>query len=94
MGNGLDGWGSITGTGKRFFSIPQHPDWLQGSPNLLSDGHHMLAVFPSVKQLGCEAGHSPPSSAEVKNSGDILPFTHTTSWHDAYSCTEKTLPFT
>jgi hypothetical protein len=25
--------------------------------------------FPGVKQLGCEADHSPPSNAEVKNGG-------------------------
>jgi hypothetical protein len=28
MGYGLDGWGSIPGRGKRFFSTPRHPDWL------------------------------------------------------------------
>jgi hypothetical protein len=29
--------------------------------------------FPGVKRLGREADHSPPSSAEVKNDGAILP---------------------
>jgi hypothetical protein len=29
---------------------------------------------PGIKRLGCEADHSPPSSAEVKNGGAILPF--------------------
>jgi hypothetical protein len=30
-----------------------------------------------VKQLGCEADHSPPSSAEIKNGGAIPPLPHT-----------------
>jgi hypothetical protein len=36
-----------------------------------------------VKQPGRESYQSPPSSAEVKNSGAILPFPHTSSWHRA-----------
>jgi hypothetical protein len=36
-----------------------------------------------VKQVGCEATHSLPSSAEVKNSGVISPFPHTSLWHSA-----------
>jgi hypothetical protein len=31
------------------------------------------ADSPEVKQQGLETDHSPPSSAEVKNSGAILP---------------------
>jgi hypothetical protein len=45
---------------------------------------------PSVKQLGCEADHSSPPSAKVKNSEVVLPLTHMSSWHGAYSRTEKT----
>jgi hypothetical protein len=30
-----------------------------------------------VKQLGCEADHSPPSSTKVKNGGAIPPLLHT-----------------
>jgi hypothetical protein len=29
----------------------------------------------------CEADHSPPSAAEVKNDGAIPPLLHTHSWH-------------
>jgi hypothetical protein len=43
----------------RFFTSPQRPDRLWGPP--------------SVKRQGCEADHSPPSSAEFKNGGAILP---------------------
>lgn len=32
-------------------------------------------VFPGIKQQGNEADHSPPSSAEVKNSG-VVPLFH------------------
>jgi hypothetical protein len=28
MAYGVDSWGSMPGKGKRFFSIPQYPDWL------------------------------------------------------------------
>jgi hypothetical protein len=36
-----------------------------------------------VKWLGCEADHSPPSSAKGKNGGDIPPFPLTSSWCEA-----------
>jgi hypothetical protein len=32
------------------------------------------ALFPGIKQQGCEADHSPPSSTNVKNCGAIPPF--------------------
>jgi hypothetical protein len=40
------------------------------------------AVLKEVKQQGCEADPSRPSSAEVKNGAKLL-FPHTFSWHDA-----------
>jgi hypothetical protein len=54
----------------RFFSpFPQSPDLLRGPPSLLSNGHR------GVKRPGvCEAYHSTPPSAEVKNGGAISPF--------------------
>jgi hypothetical protein len=36
-------------------------------------------IFPRVKLPEREADHSPPSSAEVKNSGAITPLPHTSS---------------
>jgi hypothetical protein len=36
-----------------------------------------------VKRLGHEADHSPPTSVEVKNSGDIPPFPNMSSWRCA-----------
>jgi hypothetical protein len=39
--------------------------------------------FPGGKVAGREANRLPPSSAEVKNGGAILPLPHTYSWHNA-----------
>jgi hypothetical protein len=39
--------------------------------------------FPGVKQQGCEADHSPPTTDEVKKSRSIHPLPHTSSWHSA-----------
>jgi hypothetical protein len=39
--------------------------------------------FPGVKRQGCEADHSPPTSAEVKKYGSIHPLPHTSSWRNA-----------
>jgi hypothetical protein len=38
------------------------------------------ATFPGVKRAGCEADHSSPSSAEVKNAAAMPPLPH------AYLC--------
>jgi hypothetical protein len=53
--------------GWEFFSSPLRPIWLWGPLILLSNGYQG-ALSLGVKQPGCEADHSPPSSAEVKNS--------------------------
>jgi hypothetical protein len=36
-----------------------------------------------IKRPRCEAGHSPPASAEVENGGAIPPLPHMSSWHSA-----------
>jgi hypothetical protein len=61
-GYGLDdrGVGVRVPIGERFFSSPSHSDrpliqWVPG------------ALSPGVKRQGREADHSPPTSAEVKN---------------------------
>jgi hypothetical protein len=49
------------------FSPPPRPDWLYGPSSLLSKGHRGGGGCPGLKSPGCEADHSPTSSAEVKN---------------------------
>jgi hypothetical protein len=49
----------------RMFSFSRRPDRPCGPLSLLSYGYRWLS-FPGVKRLGCEADHSPASSAEVK----------------------------
>jgi hypothetical protein len=72
----------IPGMGKRFFSAPRRPDRLWGPPSLLYNEYQ--GFFPSgVKRPGREADHSPPSSAEAKNGGAIVPLPHMSSWHGA-----------
>jgi hypothetical protein len=39
------------------------------------------ALSPGVKLPGCEADHSPPTSAEVKKSESVHPLPHLSSWH-------------
>jgi hypothetical protein len=61
-GYGLDGRGSILSSGKRFaFGLTLEP--VQRPVQLGSRAHYL-----TVNQLGCEADHLPPSSAEVKKS--------------------------
>jgi hypothetical protein len=43
--------------------------------------------FPRVKQPGCEADHSPPSSAEVKNAWSYTSTPPATSWRAAWLTT-------
>jgi hypothetical protein len=70
----LGGRGSNTGRGKIFFSASQRPDpfW---------DTTMGTGAFSSwLKRPGCEAHHSPASSAEAKNDGAIPPFSNVSSW--------------
>jgi hypothetical protein len=39
----------------------------------------VLGTYPRVKRPNVDADHSPPSSAEVKNVGDIIPLLPTSS---------------
>jgi hypothetical protein len=56
----------------------QHPDWFRGPPSSLYS-----CLFPGSKVAGCQADHSPPSSAEVKNGGAIPPLPYLSPWHIA-----------
>jgi hypothetical protein len=50
-----------------------------------SGAHPASVRYPRGPRLkGCEAGHSPPSSAEVKNGGALPPHLHMSSWPTAY----------
>jgi hypothetical protein len=71
----------IPDKGKIFlYSIASNPvSWAQVSPYKMGTG----ALSLWVNRLGREADQSPPSSAEVKNVGAVLPFTHMSSWHSA-----------
>jgi hypothetical protein len=71
-GYGLDGQVSIPGRGNMFFSPPQRQNLLWGPPGLPYNGYPGL--FPpggGVKRSGREADHPSPSSAEVRDGGDI-----------------------
>jgi hypothetical protein len=67
----LDGPGLIPGRVK-IFSIPQCSYRLWDPPSLLSSGYRRYIPLV-VKRSRREADHSPSSSAEVKNDGDIHP---------------------
>jgi hypothetical protein len=47
---------------------------------------------PGVRRPGRQADHSPPSNAEVKNGGAVLPHPYTPSWRCAKLSTGTTLP--
>jgi hypothetical protein len=68
-GYGLDGLGiksSSFGTEQIFLlSTSSSPGRFWGSPNLLSNEYRGL--FPGFKRPRCEADHSLPNNAEVKN---------------------------
>jgi hypothetical protein len=78
-GYGMDGLCSIPGSA-RFLSSPERPDQPWGPPSLLPIQWVPGALSPGVKRKGREAGHSPPSSAEVKNGGAIPPVPNMPSW--------------
>jgi hypothetical protein len=62
---------SSLGRGWEFFSSPPRPDRLWGPPSLLYNGYQGLFHW-EVMRLGCEADHSPPCSAEVKNAWSYI----------------------
>jgi hypothetical protein len=72
----LDVQGSIPDRSKGFFSDPQCPDWLMQPPTHQVQG----ALSLGIKQLGHEADHSFPFSAEVNNGGAISALPHISSW--------------
>jgi hypothetical protein len=61
------------------YQIPLHSSPSQGPPNLLSNGYRR-PFSQCVKEPGCGADHSLPSSVEAKNRRAIPPFLHMSSW--------------
>jgi hypothetical protein len=41
------------------------------------------AISLELKQPGCEANRSPPSSEELNNGGAVPPLLHASSWRNA-----------
>jgi hypothetical protein len=85
----MDGRDSIPDKRKSFLSIPQRPDRLWGPTSLLYNRYQGLFLFLEVKLPDFEADHSPPSSAEVKNGGAILPLPYKSSWRGAELITHR-----
>jgi hypothetical protein len=56
-GHRLNGWSSISGTGKIFFSSPRRPNRLWGPPSLLCNEYLNLFPRKGVKRPGYEADH-------------------------------------
>jgi hypothetical protein len=52
-------------------------------PTQLRFQWELRADFVGVNWMWCEADRSPPSSAEVKNSGAVPPLIHAFSWRGA-----------
>jgi hypothetical protein len=63
----------IPSRGKKFLTTPQRPDRFWGPPS----------GYRGEEQLGYEADHSSPSSAEVKKGRAMPPLPHTSSWRGA-----------
>jgi hypothetical protein len=80
MGYRLNSWGSIPGRGARDFSL-LHSIQTGGGGGPTQPAIHCVpgALYLEVKQPGCDADHSPPSSAKVKIDGTIPLFLHMSS---------------
>jgi hypothetical protein len=78
----MDSQGSVPGRGRRFLPSPVARPALGHTQPFVQWVLGPLSL--GVKWPGCEADHSPPSSAEDKNGGDIPPLPHMSSWHIAY----------
>jgi len=55
--------GSISRTVKKYFSSPQHPNWLWDQPSQLFSGYN------GIKTQYHQADHTPPSCADIRNTG-------------------------
>jgi hypothetical protein len=85
----MRGIGIFPAGGKIFFFSPQCPGWLWGPSSLL----FVPQRGEVVKWLGCEADHSPQSSAKVKTGGAIPLLPHTASWDGAQAIKHGWLDF-
>jgi hypothetical protein len=84
---GLDNWGVGVWVplGSRIFSSPCHPDQLWGSQLCIQWVAGTLSPGGWVKRPGREAGHSPPTNAEVKKmwTYEHISTSLTPSWRSA-----------
>jgi hypothetical protein len=81
MGYGLDGRGLIPRVVKIFLFSPVSRLALRPTQSPIQWVPRV--IFLGMKQKGREADHSPPSSADVKNGGAILPLPRMSAWHCA-----------
>jgi hypothetical protein len=54
----------------------------------------IIFVSLGVKQMGCEADHSPPSTAEVKKEWSYTSIPLTSTWHSTSLITRDNFSFT
>jgi hypothetical protein len=57
--------------------------FITASRPVLGSTQPPIQWVPVINRPGCEADHSPPSSAEVKNGGVMPPLSYTSPWHGA-----------
>jgi hypothetical protein len=81
-GYGVDGRDSIPGRGKIFLFSTASRQALEPSRPPIQRVPEMIS--PEAKQPRRKADRSPPSSAEVKNSGAMPALANMSSWHSAY----------
>jgi hypothetical protein len=69
----LKGQGSISGSSKKFVSIPQSLDRLWSLPSLLANRNRGLFPPGGKEAGGSEPDNLLPSTAQIKNDGAIPP---------------------
>jgi hypothetical protein len=78
----MDDWGSIPDMDRDFFSL-RHG--IHTGPGVHPASYPLgtKGCSPGIRRTECEADHSPPSSAEVKNAWTYVTIPHKSSWRGA-----------